>query len=667
MNESKDPTGAVMMPKRKTASIQHKIVHSNIRYMLILITIIIAFASYGMYMLSHDILKLTMSEVANTGAKNLSNQIYIYNMSMNSVNDSPYFANPELNRNNIVTRLEAKAEEYWAFCSFVDMNGNDYMTGENQSSTEFYQRALQGDTFVSSPIVMDGGVYYIFSSAAIYNGEVVGVIYMISDYYYIHGLVTENSVGETGRTYVINTNDRVIIDEDIIAGISTSASKHLEKSASHIEFEAQAIKSTSDTGGFGFYGEDGVYCVAGYAPVANTDGWILVTTAETMEFMESFQFVLVVGILLIIVMVSLFIYLNFRSTKNFVVPITQCVERISMLAQGDIYSPVPKVNRNDESGLLAESTQNIVKSLTVVIQDITHILGSMADGDFRVESQAPHQYIGDFQPILHSFDQIIYKLNNTLTQINQSSYEVNSAAHVVSQSASSLAEGAVKQETSSSELASILENFAEQITISTQRANQVRDISLRTGEEVHKGKEQIKALVEAMSEITDSASKIVEIIKGIEEIAFQTNILALNASVEAARAGTAGRGFAVVADEVRNLSIRSTKHVEATAGLVDATMQAVVNGTKLAVDTADGMELVVQEVDESIAAIQDIAEAMEAQSGDLTRITSNMEEIVSVIANTSATSEESASTSEELSAHATNLKSMMTQFSLNRR
>ncbi len=547
------------------------------------------------------------------------------------------------------------------------MNGNDYRTGENYSNEAFFIRALAGGTYASSPVNINGSINYIFSTAATYQNRVVGVFYMISDYNYIHGLATEDSVGETGVTYVINTNNQVIIDEDIENAIKGTASSHGDKTATQLELEADAMEmaiSGSATVGFGNYFYNNANRVAGYAVVPNTDGWILISSAESQEFMASMGQLLFLAVFLCLALIVIFVGFSVRSTKGFLVPITQCAERISSLAEGDIYSSVPNIRSNDEAGLLAESTQHIVNGLSLVIKDIEEVLGAMAQGNFQVESLHPSVYIGDYAPILTSMEEIIHKLNHTLQHISQSSVELSGAATVVAHSASSLAEGAVKQESSTVNMSSVLDLVAEQISISSERAIRVQGISLRTGDEVHRGREQIELLVEAMVEITDSASKIEEIIKGIEDIAFQTNILALNASVEAARAGVAGRGFAVVADEVRNLSIRSTTHVEATSGLVDATMQAVANGTKIASETAARMKIVVEEVDESIIAVQDIALAMEQQSASMTDILDNMEEISKVIGTTSATSEESASTSEELSAHASNLQEMISKFKL---
>ncbi len=651
--------------QKKFVSIQKKIVFRNTRYMMWLCMVMMVLIITTASLLTQDTLRLTMKQVAINGANNLSNQIYVYTLCMNGISDSPYFADPEANRAQVVARLENKMATYWAFTSFVDLDGNDYMTGENQSGKEFFQRALSSeDTYVSSPEARSDGMYVTFSCAAKYNNEVIGVFYMMSDYDYLHSLVNATSVGETGKTYVISTDNKVIFDDEIETGILVSASNHLGKSDSHVDMEAIAMAGNYGDAGFDNIWDENGLRVAGYTPVSGTDGWILITTAMSSEFLKNYNLVISITFAISIFMMSLFVYLNIRSTRSFTIPITECAERISNLAKGDIYSPVPNVRTNDEAGLLAQSTEEITTSLSKVLQDEEMLLTSMANGDFTVESQFPEAYVGDFAPLLQSLNTIMDKLNLTLQDISRSSTQVNGASNVVSMSASDLAEGTARQESSTQDLVSAFDTISTEVENSTLRATAIRDGIFRTGDEVRAGQEQLEELVVAMDDIAESARKIEDIIKGIEDIAFQTNILALNASVEAARAGTSGRGFAVVADEVRNLSVRSEKHVAATAGLVDLTIKAIESGTKIANNTAENMKNIVIEVESAIEGTQEITQAMETQNKAIETIGSSLEEISSVIANTSATSEESASTSEELAAYADSLHDMIAQFKL---
>lgn len=648
---------------KKFVSIQKKILRNNTRFVLELCAVMMVLIVVATSKMSQDSMRLAMKQVAVNGAYNLTNQISTYTLCMNGISDSPYFENPEANREAIIDRLNTKTATYWAFTSFVDLDGNDYVTGENHSGKEFYTRALSSnETFVSSPEVKLDGTYVTFSVAAKYNDETIGVFYMMSDYDYLDMLVNTMSVGQSGKTYVISTENKVIFDDDIQTGLQKTASTHLNKSDAQIKLEAEAMSGET---GFGNIWSDGNLQVAGYTPVDGTDGWILITLAEGTEFLYDFPKVIFFTFAISLNMTFIVYFLNKRSVKSFLEPIVECVERIEDLSKGDVFSPVPEIDTNDESGLLAKSTTDITNCLNKLLRDEEMILTAMANGDFTVESQYPDYYVGDFSILLQSLNTIKATLNETLLEISQSSIQVNGAANIVSMSATNLAEGTAVQESSTEDLITAFKTITEEVENSTKQAVEIRDSIYRTGDEVRAGSEELEELVVAMDDISESARKIEDIIKGIEDIAFQTNILSLNASVEAARAGTSGRGFAVVADEVRNLSIRSEKHVAATSGLVDLTIQAIENGTNIVNKTADDMKNVVLEVEKAIVGTEEITKAMERQSQAIESIATSLEKITHVTANTSATSEENASTSEQLSAFSESLREMIEQFRLN--
>lgn len=654
-----------MKKEKKMGSIQKKLVLRNTRYMCVLsfsmLCLIVAIVS----ILTQDALRLSMKQVAVNGSYNITSEISKYTSSLNGVVDNIYFADVDRNRDKVIQRLEDKTAEFWGFTSFIGLDGIDFRTGDNHNGKDFFERPLaENITYISTPQYRDDGDFIVFSRAAYNNDEVIGVVYIKSDLFYVGGLVNATSVGETGKTYILTRNNELIMNDEIMAGLVVNNNNQSDKTSSEIRMEADAMSLQEGESGFGNYLEDKEYRIAGFAPISGTDDWILITTAYAGEFLVNFRVSMISAFVISLFFVVLYSILNLRSTQKFIVPMISCVERISTLADGDVYSPVPQVNSNDEAELLAKSTEKIANSISHVLSDEEYLLGSMANGDFTVESKHPEAYVGDFAPLLQSLLSIKTKLNATLGEINKSSLEVNYAALSVSDSASLLAEGTIKQEVSTKELNQVFEHITQEIIRSTEEATKVQHISEQTGKEVHEGSERIAQLVLAMEDISKSASKIEEIIKGIEDIAFQTNILALNAAVEAARAGTAGKGFAVVADEVRNLSIRSSTHVEETAGLVDATIRAVENGTKIASETSENMKLVVAEVDQSIIAIKNIAHSMDEQSKEIAKISENMDEITLVIATTAATSEESAATSEELSAHASSLREMVEEFKL---
>jgi methyl-accepting chemotaxis protein len=195
-------------------------------------------------------------------------------------------------------------------------------------------------------------------------------------------------------------------------------------------------------------------------------------------------------------------------------------------------------------------------------------------------------------------------------------------------------------------------------------AQKAKDYSDETSSEVAISSAKMNDMMGAISEISSKSTEIGKIIKTIEDIAFQTNILALNAAVEAARAGQAGKGFAVVADEVRNLASKSAEAAKNTTMLIEDTVKAVDNGTRIADETAKSMQAVVNSTGTVTDLIKKIADASKEQAVSIAEVTSGVDQVASIIQTNSATAEESAATAEELSGQAQMLKDLVGGFKL---
>ncbi|MBE6034390.1 MAG: HAMP domain-containing protein [Clostridiales bacterium] len=353
----------------------------------------------------------------------------------------------------------------------------------------------------------------------------------------------------------------------------------------------------------------------------------------------------------------------FNVSRQILKPLEDIAAAAEDLMKGNLSMSLD-YSSDDEIGQVSKAFNNISQTLSYIVKDINYLLGEMADGNFSVKSKDEKIYIGDFKDILKSLTGIKANMHNTLSQIQKASLEVNTGASHVASASAALSQGSVEQASNIEELSATISEIAQHVKLNAQNAQNASIQSNEAGAGVMESNSQMSAMTSAMNDITDKSNEIGKIIKTIEDIAFQTNILALNAAVEAARAGTAGKGFAVVADEVRNLATKSAEAAKNTTDLIEQTVSAVANGSKIADDTATSLLSVVEKASSVTALIEEIAKATEEQSNSIAQVTFGVDQISSIVQTNSATAEQSAAASQELNAQADMLKGLVNKFKI---
>lgn len=351
-------------------------------------------------------------------------------------------------------------------------------------------------------------------------------------------------------------------------------------------------------------------------------------------------------------------------TRGITRPVRELEQAALAMARGEFSTVRVEYESKDELGNLAFSIRSMVDTLANVLQSETQMLNEMSEGNFSVRSGKDEYYIGEFERLLCSMRKINHGLSALLLQISQSADSVAAGSEQVSSSSQNLAQGATEQAASVEELTGMMNEISDQAYRNSRDAQEASEKTQTVRDNAAESSRCMQEMLHAMAEISDKSDEIRKIVKTIEDFSFQTNILSLNAAVEAARAGDRGKGFSVVANEVRSLASQSSAASRNTAALIQSSLQAVENGRKIANETSEALTAVVQGIEMVSELLHQITEASLKQSDANRQVTENINLISDVVQTNSSTAEECAAASEELASQAQLLKELAGKFRL---
>ena len=348
-----------------------------------------------------------------------------------------------------------------------------------------------------------------------------------------------------------------------------------------------------------------------------------------------------------------------RVLETILEPIRAIEDVAKELTEGNLHSNL-EYHSDDEIGRLAHSMRKSTRILGTYIDDIDRAMKLFSEGNFDVQPEV--EWRGDFVGILNSFMAFEKSMADTVKGIQNVSDQVSSGAEQVAASANDLADGATNQASVVEELTATVTGVSEQIE---HNSNAAKEISGRVGDlggAILESNGKMREMVDSMNEINQASQEIDKIIATINEIATQTNLLALNASIEAARAGEAGKGFAVVANQVNVLADQSAQAAKESAALIESSVSAVEKGMVVAKETAAQLEEVADTSKIITREVTGIAETLETQAAEMKQINLGIEQINDVVQTNSATSQECAAASEQMSDEADGLREMIRKF-----
>lgn len=612
----------------------------------------------------------TLTEVTELAASTAQNMISTYTLTVAEMASNPMLYDSKKSLVQKQEFIQSRVEEYYMrFGGMADTEGYDAIHEVDISGEPFFQEAMKGENYISSPYVI-GDDTFLIVSAPIKEGDIIhGVLYFQCDTYILQSIVEETQIGEAGESYILDKNGVTIACGDVQAVLEQE--NIIEEAAADpnsrdlqvlAEVEKKMVAGES---GIAFYSyeEDNSNNIQGYTPIPGTDGWSVAVTLDEDEFMRDAYAKNNKQILVAVVLCIVVILISTILSHSIARPIVRCADRLRALSEGDLKSPVPEVRSKDEVHILSESIEHLIGNFRAIVEETGTVLGAIAGGDLTKEA-VNADYPGDFHDLQYYLQTINEKLNSTLGGIVEAATHVSENAEQMASSSSMLSRGAVSQSSAVEQLSvttSDMERDAEKTDGLVMEAKQAVDCA---GTELQESGEYIERLNQAMNLILESTGKISNIIDAIEDIALQTNILALNASVEAARAGEAGKGFSVVAGEVRELAAKSDEAAKATKELIRSSTEAVNSGSEVVEKVTKSVTDIVAQSAQIAEQMGIVSEAIERQTGAIGQVSEAISQISNVVQSNTATAEESAAASRELSEQAAVLQQLVSSFSL---
>lgn len=564
------------------------------------------------------------------------------------------------------TREDAVVSEYidslaknYEFTSgnILNLNGVSRKDGTDFSDREYVKEALAGKVNISDLTLSKYTGNYGFSVASpVYTKgkKINGVVYYRMDVDFMSNILNQISISKKSYTYLVDGNGMVIVhpDESLIGEYNITDKENGLGNVSE--------KVLSEKSGAGEYSKKDESYLCGYSPVNGTNGWTVVVAAPEEDFMEStYDAMRVLAVVDVVAIIGALLLAGIFSGKIGKAA-HDVSEQLVFLSAGDLEHEIEPSRRKDEIGQLQNSARELQQTFKKIIHETNTILGGMANYDLMQETM--NSYPGDFNQLSDSVNRIRIIMQQLIQEVQESAASVGLGSVELADAADALAGGNSTQASSINQLVSNVEEMAECIVRNSENEEHVQQRLQELDSLIVNGNREMENLCDVVRQVENMSSDIQSIVGTIESISFQINILALNASVEAARAGDSGRGFAVVADEVGNLAAKTAESSKQTVELIENCLKQIKTAMTCADTTSRCLKDIVENSDQISKAFKNISVDTKEQADKSSHIRHEISNISDVIQTNAATAQQTASATQQLSEQADNLRGLISRF-----
>ncbi len=620
----------VLAGQGRKMSLNRRILRNTILNILVLVIICCVIMAMSLQSLANSILLDSLQPMARQSAKTVEANLHMLADRMMTIASDPRMNTvtvPGLDEAqtprpdaaatsaNRLAVLEEAAEVYELYTiALYDLDGRLVQrTGSAPENLEgsFFDLLKETDNLtIDSSTIFQDKLGVIMGMPVKENGETSLYVMGVYKYDLLNDVISSINLGRSGMAYMVSQEGAVTGHPDQSLVLNRSSLVQLSGG------NADAVErvTTGETGAVEF-SINGEKMLVAFSPIRGVQ-WSLVIQIPKSDYSHFINGAMMISIVAALSGLLVSVLLILRFARSISCPVKQVTERMVALSNGDLHTEVLPVGTGDELEVMTQTLDDTLESVNRYISDIQQVLTRIADGDLRTGPQV--EYKGDFALIRSSLHTITHSMNETLLGFRAAADRLTTMAEQLSGQSAQLHQASLKQNQSAGELVREVGRVKDRLDNVADSSGQTRSQTEEIARRIQNANDQMAALSSAMDDISANAQQITKIAKDIEDIAFQTNILSLNASVEAARAGASGKGFAVVANEVKQLAAKSAEAAQRATAMVNNTKAIIQTGVVLTADTAGSLQAI-SDVSTQISAISDqLAAAVQGQALALT-------------------------------------------------